>query len=60
MPTKDLICLAFDFYLSEFQMGFSVSVDHVIPKRSLEKHGDCAVETLLQQASSWNKLKDFF
>lgn len=60
IQTKDIICLAFDFYLSEFQMGFKVTIDHVIPKRNLEKHSDCAVEAQLQQASSWNKIKGFF
>lgn len=41
-------------------MGFKVTTDHVIHERSLEKHGDCAVEAQLQQASSSNKIKDHF
>lgn len=40
-------------------MGFKVTMDCVIHKRSLEKNGDCAVEGLLQQAFSWNNTKDF-
>lgn len=60
IQTKDTICFAFDFCLLEFQMDFKVAIDHVIHERILEKHGDCAVEAQLQQASSWNKIKDYF
>lgn len=52
IQTNDIICFAFDFYLLQFQMDFKAAIDHVIRERILEKHGDCAVEAQLQQASS--------